>query len=73
MKSINSSKDLRRKELIERIKAHFDPYREKRNYFLDHPDDVHQILEIGAKKATKIADRYLFHVREAMGLNYVNV
>ena len=62
-----------KKELIEKIKAHFDPYREKRNYFLDHPDDVHQILETGAKKATKIADRYLFHVREAMGLNYVNV
>lgn len=62
-----------KKELIERIKAHFDPYREKRNYLLDHPDDVHQILETGAKKATEIADRYLFHVREAMGLNYVNV
>ena len=26
-----------KKELIERIKAHFDPYREKRNYLLDHP------------------------------------
>jgi len=62
-----------KKELIERVKTHFDPYREKRNYFLNHPDDVHQILEIGAKKAAKIANDYLFHVREVMGLNYVNV
>ena len=62
-----------KKELIERVKTHFDPYREKRNYFLNHPDDVHQIFEIGAKKAAKIANDYLFHVREVMGLNYVNV
>ena len=62
-----------KKELIERIKEHFSPYREKRNNLLCHPDDVHQILEIGAKKAAEVADNFLFQAREAMGLNYVNV
>ena len=62
-----------KRELIGRIKSHFSPYREKRNYLLSHPDDIHQILEMGAKKATGIADQYLHQAREAMGLNYGNV
>ena len=62
-----------KRELIERIKSHFSPYREKRNYLLSHPDDIHQILEMGAKKAAGVADQYLHQAREAMGLNYGNV
>ena len=62
-----------KRELIERKKSHFSPYREKRNYLLSHPDDIHQILEMGAKKAAGVADQYLHQAREAMGLNYGNV
>lgn len=42
--------------------------REKREYYLNHIDEVHDILAMGAKKARQIAQAKMEHVREAVGL-----
>ncbi|MEY3091051.1 MAG: tryptophan--tRNA ligase [Pseudomonadota bacterium] len=42
--------------------------REKREYYLNHIDEVHDILAMGAKKAREIAQAKMEHVREAVGL-----
>jgi tryptophanyl-tRNA synthetase len=42
--------------------------REKREYYLSHIDEVHDILAMGAKKAQAIAQKKMEKVREAIGL-----
>ena len=56
--------------LLEKIQDYFAPYAKKREYFLNNPDEVRQILEHGAKKARKIATKKLQIVTDAVGLNY---
>ena len=56
--------------LMDKIDEHFRPYIEKREYLLSHPDEVKEILALGAKKARKIAQEKLKIIREAVGLNY---
>jgi len=42
--------------------------REKREYYLNHMDEVNDILAQGAKKARTIANDKMLKVREAVGL-----
>ncbi|RMF10753.1 MAG: tryptophan--tRNA ligase [Candidatus Neomarinimicrobiota bacterium] len=59
-----------KKELYERIRAFITPYREKREEYLRHEDDVRDILAEGARKAREVAQQYLDRVRTVTGLNY---
>ena len=57
-------------ELYECFWEYFKPYREKRDYLMNHKDYVIKCLESGANKASSVADEYLSNARTAMGLNY---
>jgi len=56
--------------LMDKINEHFAPYSEKREHFINNPEEVKEILAIGAKKASKIAREKLSVIRDAVGLNY---
>lgn len=56
--------------LMDKINEHFAPYIERREYLLNNPEEVKVLLEIGAKKARKIAQDKLKIIRDAVGLNY---
>ena len=47
---------------------YFAPAREKRAYFLDHTDEVIDILEAGAQKARVIASEKMRIVRDLVGI-----
>ena len=55
---------------IDKINDHFAPYTEKRDFYINNPKKVKEILEHGANKARKIASAKMEIVREAVGLNY---
>ena len=57
-----------KKHLKELIWEELGEAREKREYYLSHMDEVHDILAMGAKKAKAIADIKMAKVREAVGL-----
>jgi tryptophanyl-tRNA synthetase len=57
-----------KKYLKELIWEELAEAREKRAYYLDHMDEVREILDEGAKKARMIADLKMGIVREAVGL-----
>jgi tryptophanyl-tRNA synthetase len=57
-----------KKYLKELIWEEFQEAREKRAYYLDNIDEVHDILNSGAKKARDIADKKMEKVKEAVGL-----
>ena len=57
-----------KKYLKELIWEEFAEAREKRAYYLEHLDDVREILDAGAKKAQAIANLKMEKVREAVGL-----
>lgn len=59
-----------KKELLELIWNYFEPYREKRKYYVDNPDLVHAIMLRGAEKVRVIGTEYLDKARRAVGLNY---
>ncbi len=54
--------------LKELIWDYFAPYREKRDYYLNHIDEVEEILREGAKKARKIASQKMDIVRDKVGI-----
>ncbi len=54
--------------LKELIWEHFAQAREKREYYLNHKDEVLQILDEGAKKAAAIAKKKMEIVRDAVGI-----
>ncbi|PID47276.1 MAG: tryptophan--tRNA ligase [Proteobacteria bacterium] len=54
--------------LKELIWDYFEPHREKREYFLNHQDEVLDILKQGAKKARKEAQKTMEIVREKTGI-----
>lgn len=56
--------------LLDKINDHFAPYTQKREYYLNHKDEVREILAQGASKARKIAQAKMEIVRDAVGLNY---
>ncbi len=50
------------------IWEYFKPYREKREYYLKHVDEVEDILREGAKKAREIAKEKMEIVRDKVGI-----
>jgi len=56
--------------LLDKINEHFAPYVQKREYLLNNPDEVKDILAYGAKKARVVASEKLKQIRDAVGLNY---
>ncbi len=57
-----------KKYLKELIWNEFAEAREKREYYLNHPDIVRDILNDGANKMQKIANEKMAKVREAVGI-----
>lgn len=57
-----------KKYLKELIWEELTEAREKREYYLSHMDEVHDILAMGAKKAQVIAQAKMEQVREAVGI-----
>ena len=54
--------------LKELIWEHFAQAREKRAYYLEHQDEVLEILDAGAKKASAIAKQKMEIIRDAVGI-----
>ncbi len=50
------------------IWEYFAPYRQKREYYLAHENEVLEILDAGAKKARKIAEENMNIIREKVGI-----
>jgi tryptophanyl-tRNA synthetase len=59
-----------KKELLNVVWDFFEPYREKREELIQHPDDVYDIMKMGAEKTRAVAIPTLEKAREAVGLNY---
>ncbi len=59
-----------KKELLETIWAYFEPYREKREHYMNHKDDVYDIMKMGAEKARAVAKTFLEPAKEKTGLIY---
>jgi tryptophanyl-tRNA synthetase len=56
--------------LAEVIWEYYTPYREKREYYESHQDDVRDILKAGADKARQTAQAVMEKVRSATGIAY---
>jgi tryptophanyl-tRNA synthetase len=56
--------------LAEVIWEYYRPYREKREYYENHQDEVREILVHGAAKARRSAEEVIEKVRSATGLSY---
>jgi tryptophanyl-tRNA synthetase len=54
--------------LLEKINAHFGPFREKRKELAAKPDHVEQVLHDGAKRARAEAQKTMELVRDAVGM-----
>lgn len=57
-----------KKVLAEKLNAFLDPIRERRRFLEERPDDVVDILRMGAQRARPIAQETVAQAREAMGL-----
>ena len=56
--------------LLDKINEHFEPYSKKREYYINNPNEVKEVLAFGASKARKIAKEKLEHLRDVVGLSY---
>ena len=56
--------------LLDKITEHFEPYAKRREELLNNPNEVKELLQIGANKARKIAQEKMLIIRNAVGLNY---
>lgn len=56
--------------LADIIWRYFEPYRQKREYYLANQDEVRDILSSGAKKAQNIAKANMQKIRELTGIYY---
>jgi tryptophanyl-tRNA synthetase len=56
--------------LLDKIIEYFEPYQEKRNYYINNPQVVKDILEHGAQKARKLAKIKINIIKDTIGLNY---
>ncbi len=52
------------------IWEYFKPYREKREYYQAHQDEVRDILDFGATKAKEVAIPMIEKIREVTGIRY---
>ncbi len=59
-----------KKELIEKMNEFLKPIKEKRSYYLKHPEEVKQILEKGTLSAKKRAETTIKNVKTQMNINY---
>ncbi|MGE4455628.1 MAG: tryptophan--tRNA ligase [Arcobacteraceae bacterium] len=55
-------------DLLDAITRYFEPYQEKRDYYMKNHDEVRDILSDGAKKARVVAKGKLELLREVVGL-----
>ena len=55
-------------ELYECIMEYFSEQRTLKQHFLDHPDDIFDLMEIGRKKAEVIASDTLSNVKKSIGM-----
>ncbi|MEA3553101.1 MAG: tryptophan--tRNA ligase [Campylobacterota bacterium] len=56
--------------LLDKINEHFEPYTQRREHYMNNPEEVKEILKHGALKARKVAQEKLKIIRDAVGLNY---
>ena len=54
--------------LLDKINNYFEPYAQKREYYLNNKQEVRDILEFGASKARKIAKEKIETIRDIVGL-----
>ena len=54
--------------LAEKLIEHFNPVREKIDYYLKNRDHLDQVLSDGSKRAEEIAEQTMSHVRDVIGL-----
>jgi tryptophanyl-tRNA synthetase len=59
-----------KKDLLERVWDFFAPHREKREQLMSRPDDIRDIMRMGADKARAVALETLEDVRRKVGLKY---
>jgi tryptophanyl-tRNA synthetase len=59
-----------KKILSENVSTEFEPFRERAAHFRAHPEEVRDILDVGAGKARAIAAGTLDEVRQRMGLRW---
>jgi tryptophanyl-tRNA synthetase len=52
--------------LFEKVNRELSPFREKYDYYMNHQDEMDQILENGSIRAKEIADKVLARVRESI-------
>ncbi|WP_297441823.1 tryptophan--tRNA ligase [Sulfurimonas sp.] len=52
------------------IWEYFKPYREKREYYASHQEEVREILNAGAQKTKEIASPMIEKIRSATGISY---
>ena len=57
-------------EIENYLKEHLEPVREKRKHYVEHPEEVKQILEEGTAKAKAKATETVKNVKKAMKLDY---
>jgi len=57
-----------KKLLAENINAHLEPFRERRTALGKNPQDIWDILHVGAGRASRIAVQTMAEVRQAIGL-----
>jgi tryptophanyl-tRNA synthetase len=57
-----------KKLLAENINAHLEPFRERRAALGKNPQDIWDILHVGAGRASRIAEQTMVEVRQAIGL-----
>lgn len=61
-----------KKELATALSNYLAPFREKRKYYEEHPEEVEKILKEGTEAARKRAAEVMMRVRENMKLDYFN-
>lgn len=54
--------------LLDKISEYFEPFAQKREHLLNNPKEVHEILNLGANKASKIATAKMEIIRDSIGL-----
>lgn len=59
-----------KKELIEKMNEFLKPFREKRKYYEEHPEEVQKVLKEGTEKAKIIAENNISKIKTSMKLDY---
>jgi len=59
-----------KKELIEKMEEFLNPIRNKRKYYVEHPEEVDKILLEGTAKAKTKAEETMKQVKQSIKINY---